>query len=58
MTPEEITSLFATAANSFQPIVGQPTDDDLTALRDILYPLLMDIPYDVRIDGHNLVGLM
>lgn len=58
MTPEEITSLFATAANTFQPIVGQPTDDDLTALRDILYPLLLDIPFDERIDGHNLVGLI
>jgi hypothetical protein len=32
MTPEEITTSFSTAAASFQPIVGQPTDDDLTAL--------------------------
>ena len=45
MTPEEITAIFATAAAAFQPIVGQPSDDDLTALRDILYPLLLDIPY-------------
>ena len=57
MTPEEITTLFATAATMIQPIVGQPTDDDLTALREILYPLLLDIPYDE--DGvHNLVGLI
>ncbi len=60
MTPEEITALFATAATTFQPIIGQPTDDDLTALRDVLYPLLLDIPYDE--DGahprHNLIGLI
>lgn len=57
MTPEEITTLFATAATSFQPIAGQPTDDDLTTLRDILYPLLLDIPYDTNGD-HNLIGLI
>ena len=58
MTPEEITALFATAAASFQPIQGQPTDDDLTALRDILYPLLLDIPYDEQQGGDNLIGLI
>jgi hypothetical protein len=57
MTPKEITALFATAATSFQPIVGQPSDDDLTALRDVLYPLLLDIPFDE--DGsHNLIGIV
>ena len=45
MTPKEITTIFATPAAAFQPIVGQPSDNDLTALRDILYPLLLDIPY-------------
>ena len=64
MTPEEITAIFATAAAAFQPIVGQPSDDDLTALRDILYPLLLDIPYteyavnDPLLTAHNLVGLI
>ncbi len=64
MTPEEITAIFATAAAAFQPIVGQPSDDDLTALRDILYPLLLDIPYteyavdDPALTTHNLVGLI
>jgi hypothetical protein len=41
MTPEEITASFATTAASFQPIVGQPTNNDLTALREVLYPLLL-----------------
>jgi hypothetical protein len=57
MTPEEITTLFTTAAAAFQPIIGQPTDDDLTAIRDILYPLLLDIPYD-EAGTHNLIGLI
>ena len=57
MTLEEIAALFAMVASAFQPIVGQPSDDDLTALRDVLYPLLLDIPYDK--DGtHNLIGLI
>ena len=46
MKPEEVTATFATAAAAFPKIVGQPTDDDLTALREILYPLLLEIPYD------------
>ena len=57
MTPEEITMLFATASDSFQPVVGQPTDDDLTAIRELLYPLLLDIPYD-EAGTHNLIGLL
>eukprot|EP00804_Cyclotella_cryptica_P001895 CCRYP_007353-RA/>CCRYP_007353-RA protein AED:0.44 eAED:1.00 QI:0/-1/0/1/-1/1/1/0/387 len=57
MTPEEITTAFATAATTFQPISGQPSDDDLTVLRDVLYPLLLDIPYNE--DGTpNLIGLI
>jgi hypothetical protein len=32
MTPEEITALFATAAAAFQPVDGQPSDDDITNL--------------------------
>ena len=57
MTPEEITALFADAVNKFTPIVGVPTDDNLTALRKILYPLLLSIPYD-KDRVHNLIGLI
>eukprot|EP00804_Cyclotella_cryptica_P024879 CCRYP_011788-RA/>CCRYP_011788-RA protein AED:0.47 eAED:0.47 QI:0/-1/0/1/-1/1/1/0/91 len=57
MTPEEITTAFAMMATTFQPISGQPSDDDLTELRDVLYPHLLDIPYNE--DGtHNLIGLI
>ena len=57
MTPEEITASFTTAAANFQPIHGQPTDDDLTNLRNVIYPLLLEIPYDEHGD-HNLIGLI
>eukprot|EP00804_Cyclotella_cryptica_P027250 CCRYP_014351-RA/>CCRYP_014351-RA protein AED:0.45 eAED:0.45 QI:0/-1/0/1/-1/1/1/0/135 len=57
MTPEEITTIFAMAATTFQPISGQPSDADLTALRNVLYPLLLNILYNE--DGtHNLIGLI
>ena len=44
MMPEEIMAAFATAATVFPQIVGQPSDNDLTALCDVLYPLLLEIP--------------
>jgi hypothetical protein len=57
MTPEEITALFADAAAQFTPIVGNPSDDDLTAMRELITPLLLNIPYNE--DGNdNLVGLI
>ena len=57
MTPEEITALFATAAAAFPQIDGQPFDNDLTDLQEMLYPLLLNIPYN---EGgmHNLIGLL
>ena len=57
MTPEEITALFADAAAQFAPIVGNPSDDDLTAMRELLTPLLLNIPYDEDGDN-NLIGLI
>jgi hypothetical protein len=57
MTPEEITASFATAVASFQPIIGQSTDNNLTALREVLYPLLLEIPYDEP-GTHNLIGII
>ena len=57
MAPEEITAVFATAAAAFPTITGQPTDDALTALRDVHYPLLLDIPYDMN-GPDNLIGII
>ena len=57
MSPEEIALVFADVTAKTTPINGNPTDDDLTALRDLLYPILLSIPYDVN-GVHNLVGLI
>ena len=57
MKPDAITALFAEAAAAVTPIVGNPTDDDLTAIREILTPLLLGVPYDTA-GPHNLVGLI
>lgn len=57
-TSETVASLFAEAADQFEAIIGQPTDSDLHALREILYPILLDIPYDCENGTHNLVGLI
>ena len=57
MTPEEITTVFAMAATILQPISGQPSDDALTTLQDLLYFLLINISHDE--DGtHNLHGII
>lgn len=60
MTPEEITALFTAASANFTPIAGNPSDDDLTDMREILLPILLSIPYDETgpHPRHNLVGLI
>ena len=46
MTPDAITRLFKDAYDTFPPLEGKPTDDNLLAIRETLLPLLMVIPYD------------
>jgi len=58
MSPEELTTLFAEASEVFPAIVGQPTDMHLYDLREILLPLLLDVPYDAEWGTHSLVGLI
>ena len=60
MSPGEIKALFADASAKFAPILGNPNDDDLTALHEILMPLLLSIPYgkDGAAPLHNLIGII
>lgn len=58
MSPEEISSLFAAALEQFEPVIGQPTDPDLTRLREALIQVLLVIPFDEETGQHNLVGLL
>jgi hypothetical protein len=46
MTPNATTLLFKEAQDSFPPIEGKPTDDNLLLIRETLLPILMEIPYD------------
>ncbi len=46
MTPDAITHLFKEAYDTFPPLEGKPTDDDLLAIKECLLPLLMVISYD------------
>ena len=39
------------------PIVGNPTDNDLTAIHEILMPVLLGVPYNTA-GPHNLVSLI
>ena len=58
MTPDEIVAKFATALDHFDPITDQPSDTDLTRLREVVAPLHLQIPYDETGGTHNLIGII
>ena len=58
MTPDAITRLFKEAYDTFPPLEGKPTDDDLLAIRETLLPLLMVIPYDQLKGIHSLMAIL
>ena len=58
MTPDDIVVKFATALDHFEPITNQPSDTNLTRLREAVAPLLLQIPYDETGGTHNLIGII
>jgi hypothetical protein len=58
MTPGVITLLFKEAWDTFPPIKGKPTDNNLQSIRKKLLPILMEIPYDQLGGTHSLVGIL
>ena len=58
MTPEDIATLFAEASELFSAIVGQSTEANLHELREVIYPILLDIPFDAANAKQNLVGII
>jgi hypothetical protein len=58
MTPDAITRLFKEAYDTFPPLEGKPTDEDLLAIRETLLPFLMVIPYDQLKDIHSLTAIL
>ena len=58
MKTEEIQALFSDAQAVFEPISGQPSDADITRLRDTIASILYLILYDEELGVHNLVGVI
>ena len=58
MTTDEIVSKFSAALDNFDPITDQPSDSDLTRLREAIAPLLLQILYDETGRTHNLIGIV
>jgi len=56
-----IAALLSKAADIHPRVVGQPTDDDIYKMEEILGPILHNAKYDMivvpGIVSHNLVGL-
>jgi hypothetical protein len=58
MRLDAITLLFKEARDTFPPIEGKPTDNNLQSIRENLLPILMEIPYDQLGWTHSLVGIL
>ena len=58
MTPDAITLLFKEAYDTFPPLEGKPTTNDLLAIQRTLLSLLMVIPYDQLGGTHSLVAIL
>ena len=56
--PEDIVMELADALEKIDPIDGQPSYTDLTRIREVVAPLLLQIPYDKTGGTHNLIGLI
>jgi hypothetical protein len=53
-----ITLLFKEACDSFPPIKGKPTDDDLLSIWETLLLILMEIPYHQLGGIHSLTAIL
>ncbi len=58
MNADAITCLFKEAYDTFPPLKGKPTNDDLLAIRENLLPLLIVIPYDQLLGVHSLMAIL
>jgi len=58
MTLDAITRLFKEAHDTFPPLEGKPTDDNLLAIKEYLLPLLMVISYDQLKGIHSLTAIL
>ena len=58
MKSTEIQAAFAALLETFEPITGQPTDEDLTCLKSSILQQVVPIPFDTELGEHNLMGLI
>ena len=58
MKSTEIQAAFAALLETFEPITGQPTDEDLTRLKNGILQQVVPIPFDTELGAHNLMGLV
>jgi hypothetical protein len=58
MMPDAITRLFKEAHDAFPPLEGEPSNNDILAIRETLLPLLMVIPYDQLNGVHSLTAIL
>jgi hypothetical protein len=57
MIADEITHLFKEAYDTFTPLEGKPTNNNLLTIRETLLPLHMFIPYDQLKGVHSLMAI-
>jgi hypothetical protein len=58
MRPDAVTLLIKEAFDVFPPIEGKPTEDDLLAIREVLLPIPMIIPFDGDGGVHSMTALL
>jgi hypothetical protein len=58
MTPGAIIRLFKEAYDTFPPLEGKPTDDNLLAIWRTLLPLFMVVPYNQLGGIHSLLAIL
>ena len=58
MMLEEIMGKFVNALEQLEPIYVQPSYRDLTLIREVVVPLLLQIPYDKTGGIHNRISLL
>ena len=58
MKTTEIQATFVALLDAFEPITGQPTEEDLTRLKFACLSALVPIPFDRELGEHNLMGLL
>ncbi len=58
MMPNGITLLFKEARDTFPPIKGNPSDNNLLLVRKTLLPILMEIPSNQLGRTHSLTAIL